>query len=370
MFKRNRLEEWYEGKYPEYDISECGMVNTISPWSLNEIDTLKGMDEVFFYGNSEGENYLIDIISTIYTCKRENVLVTNGASEALFIVLLALCDDQSKIMCQFPYYNDLQPLLKKIGCSINRFELDQNSQFSFIFEKFKSSFESANVAILNFPNNPTGSELKNSDYANIISYSEKFHKHIIFDEVTALSENKTYIEKNIHCHLDNCVCINSMSKAYGVPGLRVGWIVSNERIIRECQAIKELISVCTPPLLQKIAFGILKHRDMIIRNNQGIILQNINSLLQHCDYFNSFFTINRIPENCPCCLVKIPNTIDDYDFCLKVYDTCNILLTPGKCFDLNGYFRLGLGINPKSFNVAMHRLNTFARHYFKRYFEN
>ena len=161
-----------------------------------------------------------------------------------------------------------------------------------------------------------------------------------------------------------------MSKAYGVPGIRVGWIVANERIIKECQAIKELISVCTPPLLQKIAFEILKHRDMIIRNNQGIILQNINSLLHHYDYFNSFFTINRIPENCPCCLVKTPNAIDDYDFCLKVYDTCNILLTPGKCFDLNGYFRLGLGINPTSFNVAMHRLNTFVRHYFKRYFEN
>lgn len=77
------------------------------------------------------------------------------------------------------------------------------------------------MAILSFPNNPTGCELKDNDYVDIINYAENNQKILVFDETAALSLNGTYIEKNIHNHLDNCICINSMSKAYGVPGIRV-----------------------------------------------------------------------------------------------------------------------------------------------------
>lgn len=142
--------------------------------------------------------------------------------------------------------------------------------------------------------------------------------------------------------------------------------MANKKIIKECQAIKELISICTPPLLQKIAFNVLKHRDSIIRNNHQIVLQNINSLVRYIEHNNSFFTINHIPKNCPCCFIKIPDMIKDYDFCLKLYEIYNILLTPGECFGLKGYFRLGLGIDSSAFNIAINRIDAFISNYYSK----
>lgn len=360
MLKRNKLEEWYEGKISQYDISECGMVNTINLDQLSKLKELKGNNSIFDYADSKGESDLIKMICSIYSCHKENILITSGASEALFIVLLSLIEKCKKITCQSPYYNELGGFLKKVKCGIKKYELKSDSHFSFDYEQFKRVFSAdSNVAILNFPNNPTGSELKDCDYIDIIRYSEDNNKIVIFDEVASLSINGTYMEKNIQKHLNNCICINSMSKAYGVPGLRVGWIVASKAIINECQAIKELVSICTPFLFQKIALDLLRNRDNIISNNQQIVIQNTAFLEQRFKHYNSLFTINCIPKNSMCCFVRVPNKVNDFEFCSKLYENYNVLLAPGACFGLEGYFRLGLGINQGSFERALDLMDIF-----------
>lgn len=360
MFERNKLEQWYDNKVCQYDISECGMVNTIELSQLSKLEELKHNSSIFDYANSKGENDLINAICAIYNCHEENILITNGAVEALFIVLLSLIDRCRTITCQVPCYNRLEHFLKKVRCEIEYFELKSKFNFNFDFEQFKSSFSNnSNLAILSFPNNPTGCELKDNDYVDIINYAENNQKILVFDETAALSLNGTYIEKNIQHHLNNCICINSMSKAYGVPGIRVGWIVASKTIIEECQAAKEIVSICTPLLLQKIAFDILQNRNYIISNNKRIVHKNVTSLKQHFQEYNSSFVISCIPENSMCCLIRVPNTVKDYEFCLKLYEEYNVLLAPGECFGLKGYFRIGLGVDPNLFDNALKMLDMF-----------
>lgn len=220
------------------------------------------------------------------------------------------------------------------------------------------------MAILNFPNNPTGVELSECDYINILNYLDGTHKKVVFDEVTVLPLSRTFVEKNICNHLDNCICINSMSKAYGVPGIRVGWIIANEKTIKECQAIKELISICTSPMLQDIAYNILRERDSIITKNRKIILKNIESLTRHINQCNMPFLINSISSNCSCCFIKIPDTVEDYNFCLRVYKSCDVLLTPSACFGIEGYIRLGLGVNSIYFDAAMERVRNYVNEHY------
>lgn len=366
MFERNKLEQWYENKVCQYDISECGMVNTIELSQLLKLEELKHNSSIFDYANSKGENDLINTIGRIYNCHEENILITNGAVEALFIVLLSLIDRYRTITCQVPCYNRLEHFFKKVGCKIKYFELKSNSNFDFDFEQFKSSVSSnSNLAILSFPNNPTGCELRDNDYEDIINYAENNQKILVFDETAALSMKGTYLEKNIQYHLNNCICINSMSKAYGVPGIRVGWIIASKTIIEECQAAKEIVSICTPLLLQKMAYDILQNRNYIINNNKRIVLKNVTSLKQHFQEYNSSFVINRIPENGMCCLIRIPNEVNDYEFCLKLYEECNVLLAPGECFGLGGFFRLGLGVEPNLFDNALKMLDMFINMHYK-----
>lgn len=364
MFSRNKLEEWYEGKTSQYDISECGMVNTVNLNQTSIFRELENDNAIYEYADSKGNSDLISIISGIYNCPEENILITNGASEAIFLVLFSLINKHTKITCQLPYYSELKNFFGLAKCDVKLFRLDSKSNFRFDFEQFKSVFSSdSNVAILNFPNNPTGSELSDRDYADIINYSENNQKIVIFDEVAALSINGTYIEKHIQYHFHNCICINSMSKAYGVPGIRVGWIVASKAIIKECQAVKEFVSISTPLLFQKIAINLLQNRDYIIRSNKKIVEKNITLLKQHIGHYNFPFVINSIPKNCMCCLIEGTDIVNDYEFCKKLYEECDVLLAPGKCFGLEGYFRLGLGIDSSIFDIALTRIEGFINKY-------
>lgn len=357
MYRRNTLEQWYEGKRPEFDLSECGFVN--SSW-YKQISLSDKCSSLFYYGESEGDYDLIDQICNIYSCKRENVLITNGASEALSILLLAICNNRSLITCLNPYYLDLSFFSEKFGYRLKYYNLEANQNFNFDFGKFCEAFcDESCIAILNFPNNPTSIELSDEDYNNIINYAENKNKIVIFDEGTAVSAHKTFIERNIHSCLNNCICINTMSKAYGLPGLRVGWIVASKAIIRECKMIKEIISICTSPLLQKVSCEILKQRQTLLSDYQRTIFQNTQSLVSYMNRFNRALEISRSSKNCSCCLIKLSPMFSDYNFCADLYNSFDVLLTPGSCFGLDGYLRLGLGIDPNIFNQALNRIEMF-----------
>lgn len=358
---RNSLDCWYEGKHPLIDISEAGFCNSIFASKL--VEEIKPKIRSYLeYGDSQGSESLLLELSSKYNCSPANILITNGAAEALFLLLFGLCRPSSVVTCQFPYYSTiLDSFCRRISVSLQyRNYYDSHFQFSLLSFRNDLLTKKSDVILLNSPNNPTASDLTIPDYQNIIKAVSN-RQYVIFDEVTSISLSPTFLESNISKHFNKLIVIGGMSKAFGLPGIRIGWIIADNSVIKQCLAIKETMTVCTSPFMQEIAAYVLKKRDSVLPFHNEIIRNNWDILASALKVNSLPFSIVNTPTNSAYCLVKLNHTNSDYKLCTDVFQKTGVLITPGSCFSFPGYVRIGLGISCHEFTNAIDILCKYFR---------
>lgn len=370
MIERSKLDQWYDKKTPLYDLSSSGLSpdkdykNILTKQLLN-VDMF---DYLKKYGATTGDEMLVSLLCQKYNCTPTNILITNGASEALYIALQAFANQKCDILYQCPYYQNLDSLIAEGGNYALKYNLNSTNNFNFVFDDFEKKITSnTRLVILNFPNNPTGSILEDSDYKRIIDLSLSNDFKIIFDEVSSdinYHKRTNYIENNIAKLFNHVVCINSMSKVYGFAGLRVGWIVADEQFIYQCQIIKEIISVSSAPFSQLIATELLKEHKYILTKNTTQVKENLKYLLAKADAFRKIFSVIT-PQGGACCLIKVLTDIDVDRLCMDLYNSKGVLVTPGSVFGYDNYIRIGLGEENKKFRIAIELFIDFILNYKK-----
>ena len=366
MLSKSAIDEWYENKSPKYNLSSSGII-------ANEIDNAffdriwknhNIYDYVNDYGDTKGSRDLISILCNKYNCKPDNILITNGASEAIYILLNMFKNHNKEILYQLPYFHNLDDIIRSLGNIPKHFELDDSHNFTFLKNNFVEKITEKTIcAIFNFPNNPTGSVLQNDEYADIIKIIKSYNSLAIFDEVSIdidFKNTEGYIAKHIFNELNNVICINSMSKSFGFAGLRIGWIIAHKDIIDICKTTKEYISVSCSPLSQLLASEILLNKDNILKKNTDLVKNNLAYLLEISDSNKDYISV-CVPKGGACCFVKVLKNIDVYEFCIELYKAESILVTPGSVFGYKKYFRLGLGINEIIFKTAVKRIVDYIK---------
>ncbi len=365
MLERSKLDGWYEGKFPRYDLSS----NAISPnKNCKELFAQGSFKSDIFdyckqYGDTQGDQSLILTLSKIYNCNPSNVLITNGASEALYIVLQIFANQSCDILYQLPYYHDLESLILQSGNFPKCFNLvHTGNSFNFSFEKMRSQVtNNTKLMIMNFPNNPTGTIIQDDEYNDIISFARKNNIIALFDDVAAdinYMFKQGYIERNINRILDSTICISSMSKSFGLAGLRIGWIIADSKLIQKCQIIKEILSVSCSPFSQFMANEILQYKDIILQKHISQVRNNLDYLLSQKNRWEKYFSLT-IPNGGACCFIKNKLPIDVDQFCSDLYTLKSVLVTPGSIFGYNKYMRLGLGLEKDEFKIALDILIDF-----------
>lgn len=370
MIERSKLDLWYDNKKPAFDLSSSG----ICPEEKHKDTFYKAFykssafDLCKNYGDSCGYGDLISTLCQKYNCSSNNILITNGASEALYIVLRAFTNQNCDIVYQRPYYQNLDSLIFENGNHPIHYNLNPVDNFNFNFETLKECITiNTNLLILNFPNNPTGSIIQNEDSDNIINLASMNNFLVLFDEVSAdINYKQSYDCKKIKPakSLNNAIYISSMSKAFGFPGLRVGWIVSNKQFIEQCQSIKEIISVSSVLLSQYISNELLMQQDSILIKNISQIKNNLQYLQTKFDEYRDYFSL-IVPHGGACCFVKILSNIDVDRFCIDLYTLKGVLVTPGSIFGYKNYIRIGLGTESEKFKIAIEILLNFISSYCK-----
>jgi aspartate/methionine/tyrosine aminotransferase len=367
MFSVNStlIDDWYREKDPQYNISECGIVNVQeSQWLrniiINELDY-----RAFEYCNTDGVAELIDILTEIYSCNRSNVLITNGATEAIFLLLTTLTGGGNTVLYQQPYYHNLDDAISSWGGVPKHYSPCEKS-FQFSPDEFNGLIsEDVSLAVLNFPNNPTGCAIEDDDYRSIINFASNNKTRVIFDEVCSELHYKAespFIERNI-CHLlDNCICVNSLSKAYGLSGFRVGWIIADDDTIARCSNAKEFTSLCTPPLFQRAAVSVLRKRQRILQMHRTLVINNLSRIKQLVERNNDYFRLIP-PQGGACCFIELLNCDTATKFCENFYLKHGVLITPGEVFGYSTFFRLGLGVHENDFIIATSKLESFIIEY-------
>ncbi len=344
-----------ERYYSQYEFSAKHSIcnSDCEAMTISELLQMEeGSEEAFHnhwlgYTETEGHPNLRKEIASIYeTISSTHLLVCTGAQEPIFLFSQSNLESGDEVIVQTPCYESLKSIPISIGCTVKTWEVqysDDGPSFS-LDELADLITNQTKVIFLNSPHNPTGYHFSKEEQAEIVKLARK-HGCIIFcDEVyRELELDPSFRIPAFADVYENGVSIGVMSKSYGLPGLRIGWVATkNESILEKIAILKEYTSICNSAPSEFLAEVALRNRAKILDRNLAIVRHN--KLL-----YDKFFSLHEelfswYPQKAgPISFVKMKMDTDDKSFAERALKEKQLLILPGWVYDYPGFFRVGMG---------------------------
>jgi len=296
------------------------------------------------YTESPGAKSLRQEISHMYAnIQPEQVLVHSGAQEAIFLFMHAALQPGDHVIVHWPCYQSLHEVARSIGCEVTFWEGRRENGWAPDPDELRRSLKpNTRAVILNNPHNPTGylmpleffralNEL--SLERNLILFSDEVYRGLEYDLTDRLPPA---------CDVNPlAVSLGVMSKAFGLAGLRIGWIAThNLPLLARWAALKDYTTICNSAPSEYLAELALRHGSQIINRNLQLIKDNLVLLDDFFEQHRDQFEWVR-PRAGP---IAFPRLLGEEveQFCHALVGGAGVLLLPGTMYDHPGnHFRLG-----------------------------
>ena len=307
------------------------------------------------YTEVPGNPELREIIAKLYNCiKAEEVIVHVGAQEAIFNFFNVFLDKGDHVITQFPTYQSLYEVANSIGCEVSKWELRQKDEGWFMdFDELESLIKSNTKLIcINTPNNPTGYTFTREEMRKIADIARRNNVHVFCDEVYKGIELDGVKRPWFADVYEKAISLGVMSKAYGLAGLRIGWIATKDKdILEQMIKMKHYTSISCSSTAEHLAIVALKHSDEILERNRSIIIENLKIAEGFFGKYTELFKYNR-PIAGPIGFNKININKPIGEFCDQLVAEKGVLLLPADVYGYDGqYFRMGYG--RRSFETSL-----------------
>ena len=268
--ERESPEEFGYGRI-ENNLSE----SSIGDLSLSQLD-IDLSDLTLFYGSHRGDNRLRELIAQASAVSPDEVLVTAGAAGALFMVATALLEPHDHLVVVRPNYATNIATPQAIGCAISFVDLQFSSGFRLDVDALALAIRpNTRLISVTCPHNPTGTSMPVADLHRLVALAERHGCRLLVDE--------TYRDMSYGTPLPtaaslspHAISVSSMSKSYGVPGIRVGWVITRDPVLYESLlAGKEQIGICGSVIDEAIATHVLERREQLLSGTLARIGQRL-----------------------------------------------------------------------------------------------
>ncbi len=233
------------------------------------------------YTESAGAPSLrVEIAATYDACEPADVLCFAGAEEGLYAAMHALLTPDSHAIVVTPNYQSAESVPCSL-CAVDGVPLDPNDRWSLDIDHIKKLVRpNTKLISINFPHNPTGAILSLDRFDALINLCRKYGIYLFSDEVyRPLGELGTVHLPQAADVYERGVSLGVMSKAYGLPGLRVGWIACRERaLLQRMERIKHYLSICNAAPSEQLALIALQNRGRILARNCALVTENLKHL--------------------------------------------------------------------------------------------
>lgn len=351
-FRRMPLEDWFDRYQYEvdYDLGESGVkYQTLAALNLD-------LNEVQLrYGHHRGSPELRTLIAEQYEgFSPEQVAVTTGSSEANFAIIVSLVGESDHMIVEHPNYPSLYEVPQSLNLHHDRFPLTYEAGFLPDLQKLERLFKrGTKLVTLTHPNNPTGSVISEKMLQEVVQLVESHDAFLLHDE--------TYRELTFEkppppaaVLSDRAISMTTMSKTYGVPGIRVGWVAGSERIIEAVRAVREQITICNNVLGEAIAFSILKRKDSMIDGIRKRVRGNFDVLRQWMADQNVLEWVE--PKGGVVAFPRLKNGSSTEELCNLLVTKYRTFTIPGYTFDMPRNMRLGYGGDATELMEGLERL--------------
>jgi aspartate/methionine/tyrosine aminotransferase len=312
----------------------------------------KGAEEEYLnlwlgYTEVPGNPELRETIANLFTTmKSENIIVHVGAQEPIFNFMNVLLNRGDHVITQFPIYQSLFEVANSIGCEVSKWTVEQgeNGWMMDISKLEKMIKPSTKLIVLNSPNNPTGYTLKQEEIEAIAEIARKHNIYVFCDEVYKGVELDGVKRPWFADHYEKGVSLGVMSKAYGLAGLRIGWLATKDMdLFEKLIKMKHYTSICSSGPSEFLSTVALKHSDEILKRNLKIIESNLKIGEEFFNRYSELFTFNK-PMAGPVSFIKMNIDMPIDEFCDKLVAEKGVLLLPANIYSYEGqYFRMGFG---------------------------
>jgi aspartate/methionine/tyrosine aminotransferase len=365
LFELERLQSENEHKV-EYNLSESG-VRSFKIRDLLDTPELREqlLDISLGYPQTNGTIPLREAISYYYPgTTADQIIVTNGGAESNFLVSWWLFQEfpqKREFVFMVPNYMQISGIWKNMGMDVKKFNLHMvDGKWTPDIEQLESlvTKKTGAIVICN-PNNPTGAIIQASDLNTMADIARDNDAWLVADEIYRGAEFQPEKAPSIHGIFEKTLITSSLSKAYGLPGLRIGWTVCpNEQIAKELWTYSDYTTICpsaasdwmaTHALNPKVQAKIESRTREVIRNNWGILKKWLDS---HSSFFEYV-----APSAAAICFIKQNTGMTSYDFVMRLMEEKSVLLSPGEFFEVPDYLRIGFGTDPEYLMSALDRIS-------------
>ncbi len=298
------------------------------------------------YTESSGSPSLRQEIARIYAgISPEHVLVHSGAEEAIFLFMHAVLASGDHAIVHFPCYQSLIDVARSTGCDVTPWIAREQTGWALDLDELQRMLRPNTKAIIvNFPHNPTGYLMPQDDFRRLNHIAQERNITLFSDEVYREAEYHPEDRLPSACQINpSAVSLGVMSKTYGLPGLRIGWIATQEAALLErMAALKDYTTICSSAPSEFLAELALRHRQVLSRRNLDIIARNLSILDGFFERHAGSFSWVR-PKAGPIAFPRLKDG-DVEAFCHDLVTSAGVLLLPGTVYDdKENHFRIGFG---------------------------
>jgi aspartate/methionine/tyrosine aminotransferase len=363
-FQMERMQSTWENVV-EYDLSESGVLPlTLRDLTEMGLEAEALMDVPLGYSQTNGTPELRELLAHSYPgATLDSIEVTNGSSEANFVAALTALDAGDGFGLEMPNYMQLWGLPRALGADVRTFRLRYEQGWEPDWDEFEQAVRPGTRAVyVSHPNNPTGKVLSEAAMRRIVEHCGAAGAMLIADEVYLGSEIRCERATNFWGMGDNVVVTSGLSKAYGIPGLRIGWIVGPEDFVRQCWTHHDYITIGPNKLSDIIARVALapENREKCYARTRALLQENVAVVREWADGLDGLLTF-REPEAGAIALLKYDGPVPSTEICEQIRQNQDTLIVPGAHFGLEGFLRVWMGAPPERLREGLARVETELR---------
>ena len=319
------------------------------------------------YSQANGTPDLRRAIAALYPgATEQNVLATTGTAEANFLASWVLTEPGDEVIVMVPNYQQIWGLVKSFGGEAKRLDLVEELNWAPDLDDLDHmvSTRTKLICVCN-PNNPTGAVLTDEEMNRIVATARRVGAWVLADEVYRGAELDRQMTPSFWGKYENkyekLIVTCGLSKAYGLPGLRIGWILSSPEFVERAWAYHDYTTIGPTPmsdLLARIALRPEK-RASLLERTRSILNANFPIIREWIDSHGGTFSLIE-PRAGAIAYLRYDLDIDSGELVERLRQEKSVLICSGEHFLMENYLRIGFGEKPDYLRSGLELISSFV----------
>ena len=365
-FEMERTQCLYENLV-ELNLSESGVLPLrVEELVESQAERQRFLENQLWYCESDGSRALRERIAQFYPdCTAANVTITNGGSEANYVSLWALLGSQGRLACMLPNYLQGWGLGRAYAAGADAFRLVIHEErgvrrWALDLQSLERAVTpQTTVVLVTNPNNPTGAVLNEAEMDAVVTAARRVGAWLMVDEIYRGAEVDTdATTPTFWGRYDRVIITSGLSKAFGMPGLRIGWVVAPTEFIEQTWIRHDYLTL-TPGLLNDRLAALAMEptcRERILARTRRLIRQNLPAVEQWIDARRDLFDYVR-PVAGAIAYLQYSFDLDSVELFDVLRREYSVLVTPAGHFGAENGLRVGFGYDPPKTMAGLARLD-------------